>query len=87
MSKVKAETEAPAQEVQVQEPANEAQETSQPQWLDELLNRGTVTITANSVDELAEMVNAIPAEVRYGAGAVGKNPETGIFALRLDLVK
>ena len=86
MSKAKVDAQVP-EEAQVQEPANETQETRQPQWLDELLNRGTVTITAKSVDELTEMVNTIPAEVRYGSGAVGKNPETGIFSLRLDLVK
>ena len=57
----------------------------QPAYIDELLKNGTTTITAKSRDELAEMVNDIPADCSYGAGAVGFNPETGDFSLRLDI--
>ena len=61
-------------------------ETSkQPAHVAELLLNGTVTITAKTRDELTAMVNDIPAECSYGAGAVGRNPETGDFSLRLDL--
>ena len=61
-------------------------ETSkQPAHVAELLLNGTVTITAKTRDELAKMVDEIPAECSYGAGAVGRNPETGDFSLRLDL--
>ena len=59
--------------------------TEQPAFVEELLKNGTTTITAKSRDELAEMVNNIPADVHYGAGAVGYNPETGDFSLRLDI--
>ena len=62
--------------------------TPQPQhpaYIDELLKNGTTILTAKSRDELAEMVNAIPADCHYGAGAVGFNPETGDFSLRLDI--
>ena len=59
--------------------------TEQPAYIDELLKNGTTILTAKSRDELAEMVNAIPADVRYGAGAVGFNPETGDFSLRIDI--
>lgn len=58
----------------------------QPAYVDELLKNGTVTLTAKSRDELDKMVSKIPADVKYGAGAVGKNFETGVFALRLDIV-
>ena len=64
----------------------ETTETKQPAYVEELLKNGTVTLTAKSRDELAKMVNTIPAEVKYGAGAVGKNFETGVFTLRLDIV-
>lgn len=64
---------------------NETTETKQPDYVAELLLNGTVTLTANTRDELAEMVNDIPANVRYGAGAVGYNPETGAFTLRVDI--
>lgn len=57
----------------------------QPAYIDELLNNGTTILTAKTRDELAEMVNNIPADCSYGAGAVGYNPETGDFSLRLDI--
>jgi len=73
--------------------ATETNETQQPEecgvpaYIEELLKNGTTILTAKSRDELAEMVDNIPAEVHYGAGAVGFNPETGAFTLRVDIVK
>ena len=61
-------------------------ETKQPDYVAELLLNGTVTLTANTREELAEMVDNIPAECHYGAGAVGKDRETGVFSLRLDIM-
>ena len=61
------------------------EKTQQPAYIDELLKNGTTIMTANTRDELAEMVNAIPADVKYGAGAVGHNHDTGAFTLRIDL--
>ncbi len=58
----------------------------QPAYVEELLKNGTAILTAKSRDELAEMVNDIPAEVHYGAGAAGYNPETGAFTPRVDIV-
>ena len=56
-------------------------------YVTELLEKGTVILRAASRDEFGEMIDTIPASVRYAAGAIGKNAETGIFSLRLDLVK
>ena len=64
---------------------NETTETKQPDYVAELLLNGTVTLTANTREELAEMVNDIPADCSYMAGAVGHNPETGAFSLRVDI--
>ena len=61
------------------------EETQQPAHVSELLLNGTAILTAKTRDELAEMVDNIPAEVRYAVGAVGHNPETGDFSLRLDI--
>jgi hypothetical protein len=61
------------------------QEQNQPAYVAELLLNGTVTLTANTREELAEMVDNIPAECHYGAGAVGRHPETGEYSLRVDL--
>ena len=61
------------------------QEQNQPAYVAELLLNGTVTLTANTREELAEMVDNIPAECHYGAGAVGRDRETGCYTLRIDL--
>ena len=61
------------------------QEQNQPAYVAELLLNGTVTLTASSREDLAAMVNDIPAECSYGAGAVGRHPETGEYSLRVDL--
>lgn len=58
----------------------------QPAYVEELLKNGTAILTAKTREELAGMVNDIPANVRYGAGAAGYNPETGAFTLRVDIV-
>lgn len=68
-----------------QQPTTTAKSGS-PAYVDELLKNGTAILTAKTCDELAEMVNKIPADVRYGAGAAGYNPETGAFTLRVDII-
>ena len=60
-------------------------DTQQSSYVEELLKNGTVILTANSREELVEMVNDIPANIRYGAGAVGFNHETGVYMLRVDI--
>ena len=61
-------------------------ESGSPAFMKELLKTGTTILIAKTRDELAEMVNNIPADCSYGAGAVGYNPETGDFSLRLDIM-
>ena len=65
----------------------EQQAVSQPDYVADLLKNGTTTLTAPTREELAEMVNEIPADVRIGAGAVGRNSETGAFTLLIHLIK
>ena len=60
-------------------------EPKQPPFVEELLKNGTTVLTAKTRDELAEIVNDIPADVKYAAGAVGHNTETGDFTLRVDI--
>lgn len=57
-----------------------------PTPFDDLLKNGTAILTAQNREELAELVNEIPAETKYMAGAIGKTPE-GTFTLRVDLIK
>ena len=63
----------------------ETTETKQPAFVEDLLKNGTTILTAKTREELAEMVNDIPADCKYMAGAVGFNPETGVFSLRVDI--
>ena len=61
------------------------EETKQTPFVEELLKNGTTVLTAKTRDELAEIVNDIPADVKYGVGAVGFNPDAGVFTLRVDI--
>ena len=63
----------------------ETTEMKQPAHVAELLLNGTTTITAKTREELTEMVNEIPADCSYGAGAVGHDMDRGVFTLRIDL--
>ena len=63
----------------------ETVESSQPAFVAELLKNGTAILEAPTREDLAELVNLIPAECKYMAGAVGHNPETGAFSLRVDI--
>ena len=63
----------------------ETTETKQPAHVAELLLNGTAILTAKTRDELAAMVNDIPADCSYMAGAVGYDMDRGVFTLRIDL--
>ena len=63
------------------------QQAAQPDYVADLLKNGTTTLTAPTREELAEMLDQIPADVRIGAGAVGRNSETGAFTLLIHLIK
>ena len=56
-------------------------------YVEELLKNGTAVLSAKSRDELAEMVNGIPADVRYAVGAVGRKQDGSAYTLRVDLIK
>lgn len=63
----------------------EQTEPKQPAYIDELLKTGTTILTARTREELADMVNDIPADCSYGVGAVGRHRETGLFTLQINL--
>lgn len=67
--------------------AEQPQKPEQPAYIEELLTKGTVTLRAACRDEFGEMIDTIPASVRYAAGAIGMNTKTGLFSLRIYLVK
>ena len=63
------------------------QQAAQPDYVADLLKNGSTTLTAPTRDELAEMLDQIPADVRVGTGAVGQNRDTGLFSIRIDIIK
>jgi hypothetical protein len=66
--------------------AKQQPKPEQPAYMEELLTKGTVILRAASRDEFGEMIDTIPASVRYAAGAIGKNRTSGLFELRLDII-
>lgn len=77
-------------EKQTQQPAPATEQKPSkggaPDFMKELQDKGFVVLTAQSRDELSAVVNDIPADVHYGAGAVGYNYDKGEYTLRIDLV-
>ena len=59
-------------------------DAKQPAYVEELLKNGNVTLKAKTREDLATMVNNIPADIKYGVGCVGQNFEEGCFTLRID---
>ena len=61
--------------------------TKQPTQIEELLTNGTAVLEAPTREALAEMVNGIPADVRYAVGAVGRKQDGSAYTLRVDIIK
>ena len=59
----------------------------QPAYVEELLKNGTAVLSAKSRDELAEMVNTIPADCKYAVGAVGRSQDGCTYTLQVDIIK
>lgn len=64
----------------------EQAKNTDPAFVEELTKKGAATLKAASREELAEMVNNIPADVKYNAGAIGRN-STGEYILMVQLSK
>ena len=59
----------------------------QPAYVADLLLNGTTVLEAPTWEELAEMVDNIPADVKYSVGAVGRKQDGSAYTLRVDLIK
>ena len=58
----------------------------QPTYVEELLKNGTAVLEAPTREALAEVVNEIPADVRYAVGAVGRKQDGSAYTLRVDII-
>ena len=61
------------------------EQTQKPDFVKELLEKGTVTITSLTREDFDAMLKEIPDDVKYGAGAIGHDMNSGVFTLRIDL--
>ena len=60
-------------------------ETTQPAYVQELLENGVVVITGRSRGELDEKLAAIPSDVKYFTGAVGHYLSTGLYRIQVNI--
>ena len=65
----------------------ETVESSQPAFVAELLNNGTAILEAPTREALSELVDNIPADCKYMAGAVGRRADGIAYTLQVDIVK
>ena len=63
------------------------EETQQPSVYDDLLKNGTAVLEAPTREALAELVDNIPADVRYAVGAVGRKQDGSAYTLRVGIIK
>ena len=61
--------------------------TKQPTQIEELLTNGTAVLEAPTREALSELVDNIPADVRYAVGAVGRKQDGSAYTLRVDIIK
>lgn len=60
--------------------------SGQPAFVEKLLKNGTAVLEAPSREALTEMVNDIPADCKYMAGAVGRKHDGSAYTLRVDII-
>ena len=63
------------------------EETQQPSVYDDMLKNGTAVLEAPTREALAELVDNIPADVRYAVGAIGRKQDGSAYTLRVDILK
>ena len=63
------------------------EEIQQPSVYDDLLKNGTAVLEAPTREALSELVDNIPADVRYAVGAVGRKQDGSAYTLRVDIIK
>jgi hypothetical protein len=68
-------------------PVEASKENKQPTVYDDLLKNGTAILEAPTREELADLVNLIPADCKYMAGAVGRKADGSAYTLQVDIVK
>lgn len=69
------------EEAMVENPQPKTQEQPQGDFLATLKEKGTAIIKAKTREEMATMVDQIPSDIHYGAGAVNHDYDQNIYTL------
>ena len=63
---------------------NPEEQTQQPAYVKELLEKGVVVLSGRSREELAEMLQSIPADLPYYTGAVAFYYDKGLYRIQVN---
>ena len=71
-------------ETVVADSVSNEQNPQQPAYVKELLEKGVAVLSGRSREELAEMLDNIPADCSYYAGCITKSYDTGLYRLQVN---
>ena len=71
-------------EEQIQQPVAEQPANVEPAYVKELLEKGVAVLSGRSREELAEMLDNIPADCSYYAGCITKSYDTGLYRQQVN---
>ena len=60
------------------------QANTQPDYVKELMEKGVTVLSGRSREELAEMLDNIPADCSYYAGCITKSYDTGLYRIQVN---
>ena len=69
---------------EAENPEVEQPENIQPVYVKELLEKGVAVLSGRSREELAEMLQSIPADLPYYTGAVAYYYDKGLYRLQVN---
>ena len=67
-----------------QQPIAEQSANIEPAYVKELLEKGVIVLSGRSREELAEMLDNIPADCSYYAGCITKSYDTGLYRIQVN---
>ena len=71
-------------ETVVADSVSNEQNNQQPAYVKELLEKGVAVLSGRSREELAEMLDNIPADCSYYAGCITKSYDTGLYRIQVN---
>ena len=71
-------------EEQTQQPVADQPANIEPAYVKELLEKGVAVLSGRSREELAEMLDNIPADCSYYAGCITKSYDTGLYRIQVN---